>query len=243
MKMAKLSLIIPVYNDAFTIRNVVEKALMTIPEFFESYEIVLINDGSTDNSKELCDQLCKEYQFVFVRHNNVNQGYAEVYKLGIEYSKQEWICFCDGDDEYDISDLSNLAKQMKHYDMIITFRYKRLYSKIRVLVSWVYNALLRFLFGTKYRDISTGLKLVKKEVLSDLNLESESTFVGAEMVVKAMLMGYPIGEVGIQTYPQSFRKSFSFSFKNTVLTIKDISKVYNSIFSSTYKVSNSRKRY
>ena len=69
----------------------------------------------------------------------------------------------------------------------------------------MYNKLLRMMFRSSYRDISTGMRLVRRSVIADLELTSKSPFIGAELAIKAMLKGYAVGEVGIQTFPQTFR--------------------------------------
>ena len=86
-------------------------------------------------------------------------------------------------------------------------------------MSWVYNVVLRFLFRTPFRDVSTGLRLVRRAVLQDVELESTSPFIGAELAIKTMLKGYRVGEVGIQTFPRSFGRGSSTSIPNILATI------------------------
>ena len=144
--------------------------------------------------------------------------------------RYEWICFTDGDDQYDIRELYHIAKLLDKYDMIISFRYSKAYSTLRMFISSVYNRILRFLFRSRYRDISSGLKLVKREVIDDINITSSSPFVGAEITLKAMLKGYRIGEVGINTYPREFGVSTSTSIPNIFGTIKDMLRVHREEF-------------
>lgn len=113
----------------------------------------------------------------------------------------EYICLTDGDDQYEVADFAKLVKLERYYDLIITFRYKRIYSSTRMFVSWVYNTLLRFMFRTPFRDVSTGLRIVRRSILSDIQLEARSPFIGAELAIKATLRGYRVGEAGIQTFP------------------------------------------
>ena len=98
-------------------------------------------------------------------------------------------------------------------------------------MSWVYNSLLRFLFRTPFRDVSTGLRLVRRVVLDDLQLESTSPFVGAELAIKTMLKGYRVGEVGIQTFPRTFGSGSSTSIPNIAATIADMWRIYRRVFS------------
>ena len=95
----------------------------------------------------------------------------------------------DGDDEYEVEDFRKLLRLKDRYDLIITFRYRKIYSSTRIFVSWVYNSLLRFLFRTPFRDSRRGCAWSACRP-DDLQLESTSPFVGAELAIKTMLKGY-----------------------------------------------------
>ena len=166
-----ISIFFPVYNDERTVRQVAEKAVRVCQDIGYQFEVIIINDCSPDRSGEIADQLALEYSpYIKVVHHPQNKGYGGALKSGFAASRYEWICFTDGDDEYDLEDLYKLIKLKNYYDLIITFRYKKAYSSLRIFISNVYNIILRFLFKTKYRDISTGLRLIKKEILTDLQL-------------------------------------------------------------------------
>ena len=128
----------------------------------------------------------------------------------------------DGDNEYDVSDLFRLIKASKNHDLVITYRYKKKYATSRIIISWMYNAILRLIFNIKFRDISTGSRLVSRKLIKRIKLKSNSPFVGAELAIKAGLAGYKVGEIGIHTYPRTFGEGSSVSFKNILLTLKDM---------------------
>jgi len=237
-----LTIFFPVYNDERTVRRVTEKALRMCEELALNYEVIIINDGSPDSSGKIADELAAENTCVRVIHHERNLGYGAAVKAGFRNSKYEWICFTDGDDEYDIEDLQKIVKLKDFYDLIITFRYKKLYSSQRIFISNIYNQLLRWMFKTKYRDISTGLRFIKKELLDDIQIKSDSPFIGAEITIKTMLKGYRIGELGIQTFPRQFGSGSVTSYKNIMATIRDMMKIYREIFSDDYDLPKSRNR-
>jgi len=237
-----ISVFFPVYKDEKTIEKVTLKAIRVLEKFAGNYEIIIIDDCSPDNSGKIADELALKYINIKVIHHNENYGYGAALKSGFNASQYKYICFTDGDDEYEISDIDKFIKLIDFYDLIITFRYVRLYSTWRIFVSKIYNTLLRYLFKHKFRDISTGLRFVRKEVIDDLNLISDSPFIGAELAIKAMLKGYRVGEVGIQTFPREFGKGSSTSIKNIFKTIKDIRKIYRQIFSKDYDLPANRTR-
>lgn len=238
-----ISIFFPVYNDEKTIRQVTEKAIGVCSSLAQNYEVIIINDCSPDKSGEIANLLAKEYApFVKVIHHEENKGYGGALKSGFRLAQYEWICFTDGDDEYDIEDLKKMIKLKDYYDLIITFRYKKAYSGLRIFISNVYNRVLRWMFKTRYRDISTGLRLISKKLLDEIQITSDSPFIGAELTIKTMLKGYRVGEMGIQTFPREFGKGSATSFKNIMKTIKDMRRVYKEIFSDNYDLPANRKR-
>lgn len=242
MSKPNITVFFPVYSDEKTVRRVTEKALRVLKEVANEYEVLIINDGSPDDSGKVADELATEYPEVRVIHHQTNLGYGAAIKRGLTNAKYEWICFTDGDDEYDLEDLKKMIRLKDYYELIITFRYVKLYSNFRVFVSGVYNKIFRFVFKTKYRDISTGLRLMRKDVANELELISDSPFIGAEITVRTMLKGYRVGEMGIQTFPREFGSGASVSWKNIIKTIKDMLHVRRHIFSRYYDLPENRKR-
>ena len=228
------SLFFPVYGDEGTVRIVTDNAITLLNGLGCPYEIIIVDDGSPDQSGKIADELAMEHEKVSVIHHKENMGYGAAIRTGINACQYEWILMLDGDNQYDVSEFNKLFRVKEHYDLIITFRYKKIYSNWRIFVSWVYNATIRFLFRTHFRDVSTGLRMVKKKVVDDIQLESNSPFIGAEIAIKSMLKGYQLGEVGIQTFPRTFGEGSSVSTKNIIATIRDMFKIWKKIFSTDY---------
>jgi len=237
-----ISLFFPVFNDERTIRTVTEKAVAMCEEHANHYEVLIIDDGSVDRSAEIGRQLADEYPHVRIISHGTNRGYGAAIRTGLDEAVYEWICFTDGDDEYDIFDFPKMLRLRDYYDLIITFRYVRLYSGFRIFVSRVYNALVRVMFRTSYRDISTGLRMVRRSVVREVSIESTSPFIGAEITIKLMLMGFRIGEMGIQTFPRVFGRGASVTLPNIIATIRDLLKVHHTIFSKHYNLPPGRSR-
>lgn len=237
-----ISLFFPVYRDEPTVRRVTEKAIAVLKEVAREYEVIIVDDGSPDQAGQIADQLSDEYPCVTVVHHSRNLGYGAAIKSGLAKARYEWICFTDGDDEYDVFDLHKLIAVKDYYDLIITFRYVKIYSGQRQIISWVYNQLLRMVFRTHYRDISTGLRLVRKTLIEQITCQADSPFIGAEITIKSMLKGYRVGEVGIQTFPREFGTGASTSLPNILATVRDMVIVYRTVFSQEYDLPPHRSR-
>ena len=242
MSELRVSLFFPVFRDERSVRIVAEKALRLLAELCSDYEIIIVDDGSPDRSGEIADQLAREHAAIRVIHHETNRGYGTAVRAGLAASRFEYVCLTDGDDEYEIEDFRKLLALRHRYDLIITFRYRKIYSSTRIFISWVYNKLLRLLFRMPFRDVSTGLRMIRKSVADELALESTSPFVGAEIAIKTMLKGYPIGEVGIQTFPRAFGKGATVSVANILATMRDGLRVYRRVFSDSYDLPPNRVR-
>lgn len=233
---------LPVLNDANSIEEMVQKSIRLLDGVCRSFEIIIINDGSTDNSAAIIEKLVATYPFVKAVHHSQNLGYGYTTREIITLANSEWVCMVDGDGDYDVNDVRKFFNVMGYYDLIITFRYVKLYSGYRIFLSFMYNRLLSFLFETKFRDVSTGLRMIRKNVATDIQLVSTSPFIGAEMAVKVMMKGYRVGEVGIQTFPKQFSTSYSTTPANILKTVKDMRRVYRQIFSRNYELPDSNKK-
>lgn len=242
MQKPDISFFFPVYNDERTVRLVTEKAIKLFDEIANQYEVVIVNDASPDKAGEIADQLALEYHQVKVVHHEVNKGYGAAVKSGIANTKYDWICMVDGDNEYDIYDLKRMLDLRQYYRLIIAFRYKKLYSTKRIFISHVYNTVLRTLFDTQFRDISTGIRVFHRSILSHIDLNANSPFIGAEMAIKTMLSGMPVGEVGIQTFQREFGEGSATSMRNIIYTIRDMLRMRKEVFSDTYHLPDGRER-
>jgi glycosyltransferase involved in cell wall biosynthesis len=229
-----VSVFFPVYNDERTVERVTLKALDILSNVAREYEVVIIDDGTPCRAGQIADELAAQDPKIRVIHHTTNLGYGAAIRTGLANVQYEWVCFTDGDDEYDIYDLEKLIRLRNRYDLIITFRYAKLYSGFRIFVSWVYNRSLQALFKSHFRDISTGLRLIKRDLVKELDLKANSPFIGAEIAIKTMLKGFPVGEVGIQTFPREFGHGSATSWHNIVATIKDMIACYHTIFSPEY---------
>jgi glycosyltransferase involved in cell wall biosynthesis len=239
----RVSFFFPVYNDETTVREVAERALLMLRNITGTYEVIIVDDGSPDSSGKIADELALQHPAeVQVIHHPQNRGYGAALMSGIEAARYEWICMVDGDGEYDVFDLEKMLKLRDYYLLIIGFRYKKLYSAKRIFISFIYNMLLRRMFRTPFRDISTGIRAFHRSILEDIEITSDSPFFGAELVIKAMLRGYPVGEIGIQTFPRSMGRGSAVTANNILLTISDMLRVRREIFSDNYQLPTGRRR-
>ena len=221
-KKKSISLMFPLYKDKNTVELMIKKSFNVLKKLKRKYEIIIIDDGCPQKSGKLAIKIAKKFSNIKVFFHRKNLGYGAALKTGLKKCKNDWIFMIDGDNEYDVNDLPRLLGTSKNYDLVITYRYKKKYTTYRIVISWVYNVILRLIFNIKFRDISSGSRLVSRKLIKHIKLKSNSPFVGAELAIKAGLVGYKVGEIGIHTYPRTFGSGSSVSFKNILLTLKDM---------------------
>ena len=216
----------PLYKDRRTVKKMIYDSLKVLKKVTKRFEIIMVDDGCPEKSGSIAKKLTKKFKNIKVIFHKKNLGYGAALKTGLKYSKSQWIFQTDGDAEYDVNDLLRLIRLTNKSDLIITYRYKKKYNTSRIIISWIYNIILRFLFLTNFKDISTGSRLIKKDIMKKIKLNSNSPFIGAELAIRSKYQGLKVNELGIHTYPRTFGSGSSVSFKNILLTIKDMIKLF-----------------
>ena len=217
----------PLFRDRKTVKKMIIKSIQILKKInIKKNEIIIVDDGCPEGSGNYAKKLSKKYENIKVIFHKKNMGYGAAIKTGLKNCKSDWIFQTDGDAEYDVFDLSKLIKKTKNSDLIITYRFKKKYKTSRIVISWIYNKILRILFHTNFKDISTGSRLIKKSLLKNISLISNSPFIGAELAIKSKYRGYNVNEIGINTYPRTFGTGSSVSLKNILLTIKEMLELF-----------------
>ena len=221
-KPKSISLMFPLYKDKTTVKSMIFKSLKVLKKTKLKFEIVIVDDGCPENSGMIAKKMSKKNSRIRVYFHKKNLGYGAAVRTGLKNCRHECIFATDGDDEYNVGDLPRLLKAFHKNDLVITYRFKKKYKTTRIIISWIYNVLLRFLFRTQFRDISTGSRLIGKKLVRKVILTSNSPFIGAELAIKSKFAGYNVKEIGIHTYPRTFGSGSSVSLKNIILTIRDM---------------------
>lgn len=201
-RLQSLSVFFPAYNEIDNIEALVAEACHILPRVAERFEVIIVDDGSTDGTGELADELAEDYRNVRVIHNKPNRGYGGAVRVGLDAARNEWVFFTDGDRQFRMDEIVNLVALHRDADLVIGYRIKRSDPPHRLLNAFLYKTMIRGLFRLKVRDIDCAYKLIRRSVLDAMELESEGALVSAEMLIKAQKLGFRFREVGVHHYPR-----------------------------------------
>lgn len=199
-----LTVFFPVFNEEENIPLLIDSASKIIPQFAKDYELVIINDGSTDNSKEIAKDLIKaKAKWRLISHEK-NLGYGEVLKTGIREAKKDWTFFTDGDLQFDLQELVDFLPYTKDFDVIIAYRKNRAEGLSRRINTRLFKLYIDLLFRLHVKDIDCAFKLIKTDLLKNLKLNSGSAFTSSEILYRLKKQKIKFKELPVSHYPRRY---------------------------------------
>jgi glycosyltransferase involved in cell wall biosynthesis len=218
----KLSLVLPAHNEQENIREVVNQAINVLPRFADSFEIIIVNDGSADSTGEIADELAAVQQFVRVVHHATNRGYGAALISGFRSSSGDWVMVMDSDRQFDLGDLVYLAPLVGAYDLVAGYRIRRNDPVHRVVFGRIFKLAVHFLFGLNMHDIDCAFKVIRGDLLRTLDLQSTGALVSTELMAKWVRMGATWTQVGVHHYPRPAGQQSGGSLRVVFRAMKDI---------------------
>lgn len=197
-----LTLILPAYNEAHAIGHSVKDAAKALDELGVPYEILVVDDGSTDDTAAIARVEASHLPQVRVLSLAKNVGYGGALRHGFREARFELLAFTDADGQFDLGELRLLLPRTKEFDLVCGFRIDRQDPWTRKLYSRGYNVLVQTLLGTRVRDCDCALKIFRRDQILALDLESNDFFFNAELLAKARMAGLTITEVGVSHFPR-----------------------------------------
>ncbi len=202
----KLSIIIPAYNEERSIKRIIQNTHKILLDFFdkpEEFEIVVMNDGSKDNTLTYCEESQKEIKNLSIFSNPINFGKTLNLIRGFDIAKGDYVGFIDADYQYDPIDIPKLFEKTKEgYDIVCGNRSLRKDSIYRKFLSFGFNSFNRYFFGIKVHDVNCGLKIIKKTSLPKIQIKylRAKWFIDTEFLVRAYEKKLKITELPINHY-------------------------------------------
>lgn len=215
MKPNSITAFFPACNDERTIANLVLAALDAMSQVTHDYEVLVVNDGSTDRTAEVLDDLARRHpDRVRVIHHAQNRGYGAALRTGFAHAGKEWVFYTDGDGQYDPWELLDLIAALREdVDVVNGYKIARCDPPHRIVIGRLYAQFARWAFGIRLRDVNCDFRLIRRSAFDHVELESVTGTICVEMVRKFQDIGCRFVEVPVSHYHRVFGASQFFCFR------------------------------
>ncbi len=203
-RVARLSYFFPAHDEVENLEPLVDEALAALPAIADAFEIIVVDDGSTDGTRELADRLAADHPGV-VRaiHHERNLGYGAALRSGFRAATHDLVAFTDGDRQFRVADLVRLTAALgPDVDVVAGYRIRRADPLVRTIYARLYRLANLVFFGLRVRDVDCACKLFRRAALEGLRVESGGAFFSAELLIKMRASGRRIVEVGVPHHPR-----------------------------------------
>ena len=202
VRLSGLSVFLPAHNEEGNIGRVVGGFSAELPAVADSYEIIVVDDGSRDRTGEIADRMAAADAHVRVVHHPVNLGYGGAVISGIKAATKPYVLLCDGDGQFDPADIRQFAERIKDYDVVVGWRTRRADHLMRRINGKVWTVFMRTLFGLNVTDIDCGFKLFRREAVEGIELHSHGAMITTELLANLAGRGARICEVEVTHLPR-----------------------------------------
>ncbi len=198
-----LSAVLPAHNEERNIRRCVRAVDTTAARLFREHEIIVVDDGSTDGTAAVVEELARRGVPVRLLRHRTNRGYGEALRTGFLAAGNDLVFLTDADNQFDPAELERFLPWIDRTDVVVGFRTNRHDPRLRRVLAWGWNALMRLLFHIPVRDIDCAFKLFRREVFEVVDLTAVGAMVSTELMVKIGRAGLGVVELGVHHYPRT----------------------------------------
>lgn len=221
-----ISAFFPAHNEVDNIGPLTEKTVAALSELVDDFEVLIINDGSSDGTRQLADQLAGRIPQVRAIHHEVNRGYGGAVKTGLASATKDWVFFTDGDGQFDVSEIASLVEHTPDHDAVVGYRIDRQDPAHRKLFARCWGTLIRFLFGFQVRDLDCAFKLFRRKYFDGVELKAEGAVISVEFFSILTRNGARIKQVGVHHYPRTAGEQSGGSPKVVLRAFKELMLLY-----------------
>ncbi|HEY6051996.1 MAG TPA: glycosyltransferase family 2 protein [Thermoanaerobaculia bacterium] len=206
-----LSIVFPMWNEEAGMRHAVAAAREACESLraageIDDWEIVIVDDASTDATGEIAGEMAAADPHIRVAHHAVNRKLGGSIRTGLELARHELILYSDADLPFDLGEAAKACRLLRMYraDIVSAYRHDRTgEGVVRAIYSHVYNWLVQVVFGLRIRDVNFAFKLCRRRVFEHVRLESEGSFIDAELIARASRMGFRVIQFGVDYFPRT----------------------------------------
>jgi glycosyltransferase involved in cell wall biosynthesis len=224
--LTSISFVFPCYNESLNVGGMIEQAVKTGEEYGADYEVVVVDDGSNDNSADIVKGWSGKNSRVRLVQHPRNLGYGAALRSGFANAKKDLIFLTDGDNQFRISDIEKLFSKIDSCDAVVGYRIRRQDAPLRRLNGMLWTRLVRCLFGLRVRDIDCAFKLFRRKAVEGLPLKSDHLLIHAEILARIKKKGLRIEEIGVPHYPRTAGKPTATGASRIFKTFGELCRLY-----------------
>lgn len=226
-RVSSISAVFPAYNDGGSIASMVSTASIALRQVSNDFEIVVVNDGSSDYTATVLEELKNKYPELNVIHHRVNQGYGAALRSGFKAATKDWVFYTDGDSQYNPLELILLVGALREgVDAVNGYKLNRNDSFLRIFIGRAYHTLVKLFFRIRIRDVDCDFRLIPRRILNEIELESISGAICLEMVKKIEDAGYVFAEVPVNHYSRKYGTSQFFVPWRIIRSLRQLAVLY-----------------
>ena len=200
-----MSVVLPAFNEEQNIANTLSTCLEFLNKRTKNYEVIVVDDGSGDDTSGKVQELRVANSNIILKKHEINLGYGQALKTGLESASKDYIFFMDSDGQFDIYDLGNFIPEISESSIVIGYRYNRADPFIRKLNKSLYDLYLKTVFGLRVKDVDCAFKIFPRNAYLKVRpIKSDGAFFSAELLMKFIKKGYLIKEIPVNHYPRKF---------------------------------------
>jgi glycosyltransferase involved in cell wall biosynthesis len=217
-----VTLFYPMYNELKSVEPTTRKALQVMQTVSDDFEIIIVDDGSSDGSEKIADELVQTDPRIRVIHHQGNKGYGQALRTGWANASKDIVVYTDCDEPLDLWLIGEALDHLEGHDMLIGYRLNRWEGWRRFVYSKIYNGLVRVLFGVRVWDVNFSFKIIRRELLQKLRLGAGSVFIDGELLAEAMRYHPKIYQMPVQYLPRKHGESHFDSIRAATYTFEEI---------------------
>jgi glycosyltransferase involved in cell wall biosynthesis len=222
--MPSLSVVVPAHNEEANVAAALEDVFGVIETLEGEHEIILVNDGSTDRTGEIARTLAQRMPNLRLVEHLPSRHYGGALKAGFAAATKELIAFFPGDCQFVFCEVHRLLAKIDEADIVSGYRADRRDNWLRRLIAATWNLGVRSLFGYLCRDIDCGFKLFRREILAQVELDTDGAMVDLELLAGAKALGYRIAEVELTHRPRTAGKATGANLAVIALALRELLK-------------------
>jgi glycosyltransferase involved in cell wall biosynthesis len=226
-----ISVFFPCYNEQDNVKRTVEQALAVLKQLHADYEVIIVDDGSSDATGRIADEIFRRDSRVKVVHHPRNLGYGAALQSGFKAATKKFVFYTDGDGQFDMNEMPPLLPLIEQFDIVSCYRLNRQDNLVRKFNGWAWTKLVCFLFNMRVRDIDCAFKLYKREIFDNIKMSSSGALIDTEILARAVRKGYSITQKGVHHYPRIAGAQTGANLKVILRAFKELFKLRSRILS------------